>query len=76
MRLVPALLRERPFGDVLFPENATLLHRENIYGSGPPIEEPGAEVMNLLRQYLPAKSSVVDVGCGAGAHDRGLMVST
>ena len=72
-RLVPALLRKRPFGDVLFPENTTLLHRENIYGSGPPIEEPGVEVMNLLRQYLPAKSSVVDVGCGAGADGPGLM---
>ncbi|MCA1658101.1 MAG: hypothetical protein LC627_02255, partial [Verrucomicrobiaceae bacterium] len=73
VRLVPALLRERPFGDVLFSGNATLLHRENIYGSGPPIEEPGVEVMNLLRQYLPAKSSVVDVGCGAGAYGPGLM---
>jgi SAM-dependent methyltransferase len=73
VRLVPALLRERPFGDVLFPENEKLLHRENIYGSGPPIEEPGVEVMNLLRQYLPAKSSVVDVGCGAGAYGPGLM---
>jgi 2-polyprenyl-3-methyl-5-hydroxy-6-metoxy-1,4-benzoquinol methylase len=68
VRLIPASLRERPFGDVLFPENEKLLHRENIYGSGPPIEEPGVEVMNLLRQYLPAKSSVVDVGCGAGAY--------
>ena len=73
VRLVPASLRERPFGDVLFPENEKLLHRENIYGSGPPIEEPGVEVMNLLRQYLPARSSVVDVGCGAGAYGPGLM---
>jgi SAM-dependent methyltransferase len=73
VRLVPAALRERPFGDVLFPENTTLLHRENIYGSGPPIEEPGIEVMNLLRQYLPSKSSVVDVGCGAGAYGPGLI---
>lgn len=75
VRLVPAALRERPFGEVLFPENTTLLHRENIYGSGPPIEEPGVELMNLLRQYLPAKSSVVDVGCGAGAYGPGLMAA-
>lgn len=73
VQVVPALLGERPFGDVLFPENEKLLHRENIYGSGPPIEEPGVEVMNLLRQYLPAKSSVVDVGCGAGAYGPELM---
>ncbi len=66
--LVPAMLRERPYGEVLFSENETLLHRENIYGSGPPIEEPGVEVSNLLREYLPAGASVVDVGCGAGAY--------
>lgn len=73
VRLVPASLRERPYGEVLFPENETLLHRENIYGSGPPIEEPGVEVSNLLKEYLPAGASVVDVGCGAGAYGPVLM---
>ena len=68
VQLVPALLRERPYGEVVFPGNERLLHRENIYGSGPPIEEPGVEVSNLLREYLPPASSVVDVGCGAGAY--------
>jgi len=67
IRVVPARLRERPYGEVVFPENETLLHRENIYGSGPPIEEAGVEVANLLHAYLPEKTSVVDVGCGAGA---------
>ena len=75
VRLVPALLRERPYGEVVYPENETLLHRENIYGSGPPIEEPGVEVSNLLREYLPEGSSVVDVGCGAGAYGPGLMAA-
>jgi SAM-dependent methyltransferase len=68
IRLVPASLRERPYGEVVAPENETLLHRENIYGSGPPIEEAGAEVSDLLRAYLPERASVVDVGCGAGAY--------
>lgn len=68
IRLVPARLRERPYGDVVSPENQKLLHRENIYGSGPPIEEAGVEVSNLLHAYLPAGASVVDVGCGAGAY--------
>jgi SAM-dependent methyltransferase len=68
IRVIPASLRERPYGDVVHPENETLLHRENIYGSGPPIEEPGVEVLELLRAYLPAGSSVIDVGCGAGAY--------
>lgn len=68
IRLVPAQLRERPYGDVVSPENETLLHRENIYGSGPPIEEAGVEVSDLLSAYLPTGASVVDVGCGAGAY--------
>jgi SAM-dependent methyltransferase len=75
VRLVPASLRERPYGEVVHPDNETLLHRENIYGSGPPIEEPGLEVSNLLREYLPERSSVVDVGCGAGAYGPGLMAT-
>jgi SAM-dependent methyltransferase len=68
VRVVPASLRQRPYGEVVFPENERLLHRENIYGSGPPIEEAGVEVSELLRAYLPAGSSVIDVGCGAGAY--------
>lgn len=75
VRLVPALLRQRPYGEVVYPENETLLHRENIYGSGPPIEEPGIEVANLLREYLPDRCSVVDAGCGAGAYAPGLMAA-
>lgn len=75
VRLVPALLRESPYGEVVYPENETLLHRENIYGSGPPLEDPGIEVANLLREYLPDRSSVVDVGCGAGAYGPGLMAA-
>jgi SAM-dependent methyltransferase len=75
IRLMPASLRERPYGDVVSPENETLLHRENIYGSGPPIEEAGVEVSNLLHAYLPAGSSVVDVGCGAGAYGPPLLAA-
>jgi SAM-dependent methyltransferase len=75
VRLLPASLHARPYGEVVYPENETLLHRENIYGSGPPAEEPGVEVANLLREYLPEGSSVVDVGCGAGAYGPGLMAA-
>jgi 2-polyprenyl-3-methyl-5-hydroxy-6-metoxy-1,4-benzoquinol methylase len=75
VRLVPAQLRERPYGDVVSPENETLLHRENIYGSGPPIEEAGVEVSNLLHAYLPPGASVVDVGCGAGAYGPPLIAA-
>ena len=75
IRLVPAKLRERPYGEVVYPENETLLHRENIYGSGPPIEEAGIEVSNLLHAYLPAGASIVDVGCGAGAYGPPLIAT-
>jgi len=74
-RLLPAVLRERPYGEVLYPENEKMLHRENIYGSGPPIEEPGAEVLNLILGYLPEHGSVVDVGCGAGAYGPSLIAA-
>jgi SAM-dependent methyltransferase len=75
IRLIPASLRERPYGEVVSPENTTLLHRENIYGSGPPIEEAGAEVSELLRACLPERISVVDVGCGAGAYGPPLIAA-
>ena len=68
IRLVPARLHERAHGNVVHPENATLLHRENIYGSGPPVEHPSDEAASLLEAYLPTSASVVDVGCGAGAY--------
>jgi 2-polyprenyl-3-methyl-5-hydroxy-6-metoxy-1,4-benzoquinol methylase len=68
IRIIPASLLDRPYGEVVCPGNEKVLHRENIYGSGPPIEEPGVEVAELLRAYLPKNASVVDVGCGAGAY--------
>jgi SAM-dependent methyltransferase len=75
VRLVPALLSQRPHGEVVYPDNEALLRRENIYGSGPPIEEPGVEVTRLLEEYLPDQCSVVDVGCGAGAYGPRLIAS-
>lgn len=75
VHLVPALLSERPHGEVVHPENETLLHRENIYGSGPPLEEPGNEAANLIHGYLPERASVVDIGCGAGAYGPGLIAA-
>ena len=68
VRIEPTLLSQRHYGEVVYPENETLLHRENIYGSGPPIRDPGIEATNLILGYLPERASVVDVGCGAGAY--------
>jgi hypothetical protein len=67
VRLVPASLPKRPYGEVLFPEQRTLLHRENIYGSGLPLLEPSIEMLHLLFAYLSPPSSVIDIGCGAAS---------
>jgi 2-polyprenyl-3-methyl-5-hydroxy-6-metoxy-1,4-benzoquinol methylase len=75
LRLLPAALETRPHGEVVRPDNTTLLHRENIYGSGPPVEQPSEEVARLIREYLPANASVADVGCGAGVYAPGLIAA-
>jgi len=52
VHLVPARLQKRHFGDVVFPGQSRPLHRENIYGSGPPVLEPGVEMLRLVLDYL------------------------
>ena len=75
VELIPALLAKRPFADVITPAQQTVLHRENIYGSGPPVTEPGAETLYLIQQYLGSRESVLDVGCGAGAYGPSLIAA-
>jgi SAM-dependent methyltransferase len=59
----------------VYPQRTDILHRENIYGSGPPLEQPGSEFLQLLLDYLSAPGSVVDVGCGAGAYGPPLITA-
>ena len=73
VQLVPACLDELPYGQVVPPEQAKVLHRENIYGSGPPLEKASLEVAQMVLGYLSPRSSVVDVGCGSGAFAAALM---
>jgi len=68
VQLFPARLEQRPYGDVVHPEQERLLHRENIYGSGPPVDEPSPETLQIIEQCLRTRSSLLDVGCGAGAY--------
>jgi SAM-dependent methyltransferase len=75
VHLVPAFLQKRHFGEVVFPAQSRLLHRENIYGSGPPVLEPGVEMLRLIFDYLSPGSSVLDVGCGAGAYGPALITA-
>lgn len=73
VRLVPARLSERPYGDVVHPTRTKLLRRDDIYGSGPPLTEPGGETLQLIRDYLSRRASILDVGCGAGAYGAPLI---
>jgi 2-polyprenyl-3-methyl-5-hydroxy-6-metoxy-1,4-benzoquinol methylase len=73
VQLVPARLHQRHYGEVVPPEQAKMLHRKDIYGSGPPVEQPSPEALRLVLEYLPPRSSIVDVGCGAGAYGPGLV---
>jgi 2-polyprenyl-3-methyl-5-hydroxy-6-metoxy-1,4-benzoquinol methylase len=75
VRLIPAQLSQKHYGQVLAPTQKSVLHRENIYGSGPPVEEPSAEAVRLVLEYLPDQSRVLDVGCGAGAYGSPLISS-
>ena len=75
VHLVPAFLQKRHFGNVVFPAQRSVLHRENIYGSGPPVLESGIEMLRLILEYLSPRSSVVDVGCGAGAYGPALITA-
>ena len=60
---------------MVFPAQSGLLHRENIYGSGPPVLEPGLQMLRLILDYLSPGSSVLDVGCGAGAYGPALIAA-
>ncbi len=75
VNLVPAVLRNRHFGKVVFPTQKRLLHRENIYGSGPPVQEPADEMLRLIFNYLSPRSSVLDVGCGGGGYGPALVAA-
>ena len=75
VRLFPSVLPQRPHGDVVHPTQTRVLHREDIYGSGPPAETPGAEMLQIIREYLAPGASVLDVGCGAGAYGPALIAA-
>ena len=75
VRAVPSGLDRKHYGDVFQPTQQLLLRRDNIYGSGPPVEEANPEAVQLVLEYLPRRSRVLDVGCGAGAYGPPLIAA-
>ena len=73
VKMLPSLLDTNPYGDVLAPTQAIVLHRPNIYGSGPPVEDANPDMVKLILQYLPPGAIVADIGCGAGAYGPPLL---
>ena len=51
---------------VLRPSVEDLLHRDDVYSSGPSSRVVNAEIFALLLRYLPAGGRLLDIGCGTG----------
>jgi SAM-dependent methyltransferase len=59
---------ERPYEALLHKAgvDGTVLHREQIYGSGPPNQTPNPVVLDILLRW--AGEGLLEVGCGIGAY--------
>lgn len=64
---------ERSYGHLASPDMTTVLHRENIYGSGPSSPVASDECVDLILQYLDPSEPLLDVGCGIGAYGARLI---
>jgi SAM-dependent methyltransferase len=66
--------RQAPYGILLDPDTTRLLHRIDIYGSGPSVHAINPDCIALVRRYLgPPPRRVLDVGCGFGGYGRALI---
>ena len=57
-----------PYGNLCNPRQTDVLHRDHIYASGLPAESASPDCVDLITDYLPAGSRLLDVGCGVGAY--------
>jgi SAM-dependent methyltransferase len=73
--LIAGDYRKNHYGQLLSREEGpALMHRNNIYGSGPSAPGGSMDCLALLRRYLrrpPCR--VLDVGCGLGFYGRHLL---
>lgn len=65
----------RPYEELLIQASQTgrVLKRENIYGSGPPVNALSGDAQRLVREHC--RKSVVDFGAGCGALQQYLPAS-
>ena len=63
-----AIEQNRPYQALLShaEQNGIVLHRANIYGSGPPVDEVSEEILDYVLRHVGA--SVLDIGCGVGPY--------
>ncbi len=48
-----------------------MLHRADLYASGPPIKVPSSEILEVIRRS--AGKTILDIGCGHGVYGRELL---
>lgn len=53
-----------------FEKNGQIIHRADIYGSGPPSSIVSQETLGYIKKY--AGTNILDIGCGIGAYIREL----
>ena len=65
----------RPYEELLIQASQTgrVLKRENIYGSGPPVNALSGDAQRMIKEYC--QRSVVDFGAGCGALQQYLPAS-
>lgn len=74
--VVPAQdYRQSPYGSLLHSDIAHVYSRKDIYSVGPPSDTASAECVALLKSYLAAGESVIDIGCGLGPYGPPLIAS-
>jgi len=62
-----------PYGILLARDFSEQFGRKDIYTTGPPEPMPDELCLQLLTEILDPGTSVLDIGCGAGAYGQPLM---
>jgi SAM-dependent methyltransferase len=76
IKLVPFDYRTADYGHALDANFTPVMHREQVYGSGPSLAEGSLTCLALVEKYLgPPPLRVLDVGCGLGFYGKKLRAA-